>query len=243
MKQELPNRDYDSMSYKALKDEAANRDLEVPQDARSKAGIAALLRRNDEERAEAKAVRERDKEPAVQSEDELSPLEALLKQRVPQPSVETLKAWGQEPVNMNRVEEGLRVRNLPADYIHAWAALTGGEEDLMRYTSLGWMMVTKDMVTSNPLDKTKIFVPSFDLHQGDYVRHQDTVLVIAHRDIVNSRVEVRNKNWNSRVESMYGKRGKLNEDKVVDPTEATSGNFRRSAQMTPEDMLSQGGDR
>lgn len=221
---------YEAMGYKDLKDELARRKITVPAEHRSVEGMKGLLRLDDDAKA-----------PKGESEDpgELTEVGAKLATLVPQPSAEQLRVIGEIGENRNRVEEALRVRNLPADYVYGWASLNNGGEDLGRWTSLGWIMCPAEMVTSDPQNTSKIFVSGYDLHMGSYVRKNDTVLVIAHRRIVETREAATTRSWNRKVESMYGEGGELRKDSYR--SQESGSTFRRTAQRTPEDLVA-GGD-
>lgn len=228
---------YERWSYQALKKLAEDRDLNIPGDQRTKKSLIEALKVADMQDAEADEAAEAAE--AAEQEPK-SKLEQDLESKVPGPRQRM--SFGRDyTVSQNVVNEQLKVGNLPSDYVHAWASLTPASgEDIGRWTNLGWIRVTSDMVTSNPNDPDRIYVKNYEDY-GGYVKHKDTLLVIANRRLVEEREAGYRERWNSKVEKMYGKRGELTKDRVGDPAESSGRSYRRTAQWKAEEMLKGGG--
>lgn len=227
---------YESLSYPELRELVRDRKLDVPGDSRTKKNLVRALTLADEQAA----LAERE---AAKKDEEHEPETALEKQlasKVPGPTQRMV--FGRDyTVSRNVVNEQLKVGNLPADYVHGWASMNVGEgEDLGRWTAKGWIRVTTDMVSSDPNVDSKIYVKNFEDWNG-YVKHKDTLLMIAHRRLVEDRKQGYTDHWNAKVEKMYGKRGSLTRDRVGDPSETSGRSYKRTAQWKAEDLLEGGG--
>lgn len=221
----VPGR-YDDWKYVELKEEARKRSIGAMGDARSKKGYIQALERDD-------ARREREAQPEpdyTQVSESETQLEAKLQERVPRG--EQFHIWGDRDAPRNRVNEQLKVKNLPAMYTHGWASLTI-PEDVGRWTGLGWIRATSDMVTDNPNDSTKIYLSNYEVHHDGSVRHKDCVLMIADRRLVEQRKKGYQRGWNAKVEKVYGERGKGTQAGVSD----RGSRFRRQAEWRPEEMF------
>ena len=231
------NKDYSGWTYNELRAEARARRLDVDGDARTKAALIAALTKHDEDRAaEAERIALSDSE-SPKDIDSMNEIERALFEKVPRPEV-SLKVWGDRSANRNRVEESLRVKNLPADYVYGWASISAGDgEDLGNWLSLGWIKATADMVTNDPSNTRKIYVPQYEDASG-FVRHRDCYLVIANRRIVEARKRTRASDWNDKVEATFDARGR---DKAAKGTVVDQGRqYRRTSQWRPEDGLTEG---
>lgn len=228
---------YDGLAYRQLKDLVNERGVTVEGDQRTKKNMIAALELADYRE---EMQREAEEHEAQQGDEASSPLERKLAGIVPGPKQRMV--FGRDyTVSRNIVNEQMKVGNLPADYVHGWASLTPANgEDVGRWTSLGWIRVTTDMVSSDPNDTDKIYVKNFEDWNG-YVRHKDTVLVVADRRLVEERKAGYTERWNEKVEKMYGKRGELTKDQVGDPSEGSGRTYRRTAQWKAEDMVEGGG--
>lgn len=227
--------DYEDLSYSELRQLVAERNIQVRGDARTKKNLLAALEAADERERDEQAqaeVSESETEPKTELERQLAGMVPGMKQRM---------RFGRDYTRShNIVEDMMRVRNLPAEYAYGWAGLTAANgEDVGRWTSLGWVRVTSDMVTSDPNVDNKIYVASYEDWNG-YVRHKDTVLVIANRRLLEDRKQGYTRDWNQKVEKTYGKRGELTKDRVGDPANSSGRSYKRTAQWKAEELLEGG---
>lgn len=220
---------YENMSFSELKDLVDERELEVGGDARSKKSLIAALEYADAI-SETKATLDEAQEAASPVESEL---EKKLAKLVPGP--DTRIVFGRDYTRTtNPVNDDMQVRNLPANYTHAWPNMVLNQgEDMGRYLGLGWIRVTTDMVTSDPNRTDKIYVRNYEDYNG-YVKYNDTTLVIADRRLVEPRKSDYLENWNRKVEKTYGKRGELTRDRVGDPSESSQRSYKRTSQWKAE---------
>lgn len=224
---------YGQWPFDELRAEAKRRNLQPDGDLRN--------RKTYEEALELDDAREDDRQAQLQKEAqvhaEMTPLERTLRERVPSNVPFRVRETGER----NPVNAQLQVRNLPANYTHGWASLSvAGGEDIGTWTGMGWIRATTDMVTNNPHDDTKIYVANYEEHQGGYVRHKDTLLMLADRRVVEERKAARSKHWNAKVEKVYGKRGELTQDRVGDPANSSGHAFKRHSQWSAEELIKGG---
>lgn len=229
--------DYEKLGFNELKELTTKRGVRIEGDARQRKAHILALTNADAEELRTNELKRREKELAENADRERTELEQRLASKVPDRSV--LRVWGDVSANRNRIDESLRVRNLPADYVHGWASLAvAGGEDIGNWTSMGWIRAEASDCTSDPSDTRKIYVPNYEEYNG-YVRNRDCLLMLANRRVVEQRKSETRADWNRRVERTFGPRDSNSVTRDVTMSEEGF-QFRRTAQWRSEDGLKEG---
>lgn len=226
---------YDHMGLADLRDLVEKRAVEVVGDARYRKNLVAALLTDDARRANAQEQERLEAAKAPSDPEKMSELEKKLAKKVPQQQV---RFTGTNRV-FNPVNEALTVRNLPGDYTFGWASLAvGGGQDVGHWASLGWIRAEASDCTMDPSDTSKIYVPSFEDYNG-YVRHNDCLLMIANRRIMEQRKAAGLRRWQEKFEGLFGARGSSGETRGAITDEAGH-TLRTTSQWRPEEGMKEG---